>query len=376
MISGFFDITKHETEGLLSDSYVTTDSARNMIATFRFSEICRIACSCHDLNVFITNLFLFGTKKKPILFEWIDHLLSNACSLVNHAKRSELNKKLPTSLKMEIPTRWNSKLLMLESIYSNYEDIKEQITSQHRSKIDSISKEKVEELITFLKPFERATLALSARKSPTIQKVFLYSMKLKNHIEEFSEKYPEWNNKKDEILELFDQKFHIDPIHLIAVYLDPNFKNLNFMSLCLKAKTLENCKKYCVKYSTNVVGEQTDEIGSNVQSKDDIDDELSCFFSFNSNSQSRKIEDEVQVEINNYERIIIDGKVDNILLFWHEKKSFLPLLHNFFFKIISIQASSVASESLFSSTGQMINDRRVSLLPKNAEKLIFIRSNL
>ena len=44
-------------------------------------------------------------------------------------------------------------------------------------------------------------------------------------------------------------------------------------------------------------------------------------------------------------------------------------------QVFCIVASSVPSERLFSSSGNVINDKRSCLLPDNADKLIFLFKN-
>ena len=44
-------------------------------------------------------------------------------------------------------------------------------------------------------------------------------------------------------------------------------------------------------------------------------------------------------------------------------------------KYLSIVATSVPSESLFSATGNIVGAKRAALLPENVEKLVFLHEN-
>lgn len=63
------------------------------------------------------------------------------------------------------------------------------------------------------------------------------------------------------------------------------------------------------------------------------------------------------------------------LKWWQSRRLTYPLLGKLVQKYLSVPATSVPSERLFSSAGNVISQRRSCLLPENADKLIFLFEN-
>ena len=61
---------------------------------------------------------------------------------------------------------------------------------------------------------------------------------------------------------------------------------------------------------------------------------------------------------------------------WAEHKQVFPNIAKLALNVLFIPATSVPSERLFSTAGQIITERRNRLLPEHAEKLIFLNLNL
>ncbi|KAF2891910.1 hypothetical protein ILUMI_14263 [Ignelater luminosus] len=70
-------------------------------------------------------------------------------------------------------------------------------------------------------------------------------------------------------------------------------------------------------------------------------------------------------------------RTDNPFAWWATHKSkFFECIVKLAAKYLSAHASSVYSERLFSEAGNIYEEKRNRLLPKNAEKLIFLHHNL
>lgn len=82
-------------------------------------------------------------------------------------------------------------------------------------------------------------------------------------------------------------------------------------------------------------------------------------------------------EIAGYLLIPLLGKEDNVIDWWRGNANVFPNLAFLARRWLTIPASSIDSERLFSTSGLVANDsRRSKLLPENVEMLIFLNKNL
>ena len=65
----------------------------------------------------------------------------------------------------------------------------------------------------------------------------------------------------------------------------------------------------------------------------------------------------------------------NPLKWWSERSHLFPFLSQLVRKYFAVVATSVPSERLFSSAGNLITDKRNRLLPENVDKLLFLHEN-
>lgn len=61
--------------------------------------------------------------------------------------------------------------------------------------------------------------------------------------------------------------------------------------------------------------------------------------------------------------------------FWKSQRNALPTLYMLALKHLAVPASSVYSERLFSEFGNLYEEKRSRLLPKNSSKLLFLHHN-
>ncbi|CAF2512166.1 unnamed protein product [Rotaria sp. Silwood2] len=67
---------------------------------------------------------------------------------------------------------------------------------------------------------------------------------------------------------------------------------------------------------------------------------------------------------------------DDVLLFWLQHQSKLPILASIVQKFYAIPASNTSAERLFSSSKSTISDRRTRLGTEKVNKLLFLQKNL
>nr|GEV00439.1 zinc finger BED domain-containing protein RICESLEEPER 2 [Tanacetum cinerariifolium] len=66
----------------------------------------------------------------------------------------------------------------------------------------------------------------------------------------------------------------------------------------------------------------------------------------------------------------------DVLGFWKEKETMFPVLSRMAMDLISVQASSVASESAFSTSGRVLSIRRIRLTPASLEMCMCLKDHL
>ena len=85
--------------------------------------------------------------------------------------------------------------------------------------------------------------------------------------------------------------------------------------------------------------------------------------------------DKAKKELAQYNAESVPDLDINPLEWWKVRQRTYPLLTKVVRKRFSMVATSVPSERLFSSAGNVINQKRSRLLPDNANKLVFLFEN-
>ena len=118
------------------------------------------ACSSHDLDLVQSHTF---DKMKTIAdLEEVNALMFHSKELVTFVKRSEIQRELKTNLKQSIDVRWDSRLLLLQSIKSNYEELKNiaEVNDRVEEHLIHINYELLCDLIELLATFHKYSLDL------------------------------------------------------------------------------------------------------------------------------------------------------------------------------------------------------------------------
>ena len=96
--------------------------------------------------------------------------------IVAHVKRSRIQAKLDTTLKTAVPTRWNSVLIMLQSVMNNAADLKKLADEFSDKKLQrsllDINLELLKQTVDVLQQFDMATQMLSTDGTPSLHLVY------------------------------------------------------------------------------------------------------------------------------------------------------------------------------------------------------------
>lgn len=134
---------------------MVTDNGANMVKPFENDP--HYTCSCHNLNLVVQDVLASGCKlshdgnkdEEDVKYysdsesnmstderriKDISQLLEKCKRLVRYFKKSSMQSSLRKSLKQSVKTRWNSDILMIESILENYTALKDILSSKNESR--------------------------------------------------------------------------------------------------------------------------------------------------------------------------------------------------------------------------------------------------
>ena len=161
-----------------------------------------------------------------------------------HASDSEADKTkdLPSvkTLKQDVPTRWNSTYIMLQSVFDAHDSVKSVIYSNSEIKkkyshilLNSKETEVIEDLIELLQPFYQLTEKMSGTKYVTISTVLPGVTRLLEILQIYKSKFDNHEIEKLAIImhdDLFDrtQDYFNNSMVIAATFLDPRYKIRRF----------------------------------------------------------------------------------------------------------------------------------------------------
>lgn len=219
-----FEKTGVSEEMLVNVIFVTDQGANIMNALQGHS---RFDCSAHVLNTVLRNTFdNYFLEKEASYFKEAIELVK---ATVTYLKQTGLASQLKRTVHQEVPTRWNSKLQMLISVYEQFEEIQSLLEARNCTFLDQVSKKDVQTIIDFLQPFKEATDSLERDKCPTLPLVLLHLARLRKHLCEDSSVEPALANIKVRAESFLERKLKLGMAHKVATFLLPQFRQLRMI---------------------------------------------------------------------------------------------------------------------------------------------------
>ncbi|KAL0217255.1 hypothetical protein RCL1_007738 [Eukaryota sp. TZLM3-RCL] len=252
--------------------------------------------------------------------------------------------------------------------------------------LDDTERELLKETLIFFEPFYEVTVALSYNKSITQGLSMSYLFALHTHVEsvEGATQRPWLKLIASKICTVFGKyKQHIESTgSYISAVLHPRCKNQMIPEIMATESNFEQLKSiwklYCqeesdrqrktVELNSTVVGSLQKTVVASRKSR------LLCTIE----AKRRALDDSDITELDSYlvERL---KPVDmDPLLYWklynqeHPDSGLAMMARSF----LSIQATSVAVEQLFSSAGRTVNEKRESMNDETVTSLVFLKSLL
>ena len=411
-ITDWFEERVEELIGFDMDYILVTDSARNLVCAFKNTEK-RISCVAHTINLAVKHVFseIKCDAKKSREAEtatsdfdletsdeedsgldisrWKQRTNDNLKSAevcadilsqsqristyMNHSKPDELTH----TVKNICETRWNTHLTMFRSIADLFDTIS-QIVKENPSLKLSFDFSQLKAFVDFLIPFETATLNLSMSQEPTLHLVIPWLVKFDKLCQSSSSDIRFVSYLKNLMIEAIDVKImpKLERVYFAAALLDSRFKKNDFI---FERRKYPSCKfstkdekdylkeKYYRFENTAVENhmEEIDFFTEGCHKEPAQDDEWNAYFSTNDYHSDYYIK-----------KLGEDIPFFQAFKFWDAYKIRYPRLYKLAFWLLSVPATSVASEKNFSDSKWMINCRRTNLNPENVNNSLVVKSFL
>lgn len=344
-------------------------------------------CVAHTLNLSV-NEAINGN------FD-VHQILKKCRAIVGHYKHSSLatgklrdlqsQMNLPLlKVKQDVSTRWNSSLTMIERLLTIKIPLTASMSSLPRAPdcLNASEWEVISDCVKILKPFENITSELSGENYPTISLVIPliqgFQYMLKNLRTETTIGI-EFKNKLIDVVGRRLGNLEKDKIVAKSTLLDPRLKKTAFGL----QENADNAHKWICEELTNMIrakNDNTEITESDTTQSTSSANICSVWKHFDDKVAQVKITSNpnatASIMIRQYLEIPPLDRKKNPLEFWKQYEVTFPELYKMQLKYLSIPATSVPSERVFSKTGQITNERRNRLSPKNLDFIIFLNSNL
>ncbi|XP_024021323.1 zinc finger BED domain-containing protein RICESLEEPER 2-like [Morus notabilis] len=359
---------------------VSVDMLREQLVAKRVlvhnGDLFHMRCCAHILNLVVQE----GLKQ-------IDDSIVKIRDSVKYVKGSQVRKqKFLDCVKLvaigdkkwlcqDVPTKWNSTYLMLESAlyYRRVFQHLELSDSNYKHCPSSAEWDKVEKIKTFLKLFYDATLKFSGTKYPTANlyfpSIWHCCFMLKQYLEGDDEYLKYMATAMWGKFQKYWSQFHLTLA--IACVLDPRFK-LRLVEFSYKKLYGDDCVECISMRSTlySIFEEYNKKKKASTSQRPILlkleFDEMS---SVDSTTTSQKSELDLYLD---EPRLARTADLD-ILSFWKSNQFRYPALASMACDILVVPVSTVASEATFSVGGRVLDSFRSSLKPKTVEALVCTR---
>ena len=421
-----FELKKTQTEWSITEFIATTDNARNEQKAYEILGMSRFGCYGHRINLIVKHALdipevgkILGKARKIVTFF---HQSSSVSEMLKSKQRLLLDEKLVGhKLVIDVVTRWNSTLYMLRRLLEQYPCLIALANEPSLSKSASTTIKNcvfnfdehtvVECLVQILDPFEKATTIVCSETTPTIQKVLPMVRKLFLAVEIKEDDTAIIKKVKEKISLEMTKRTKPESISLLGSALNPFAKDLTFLS----QKDRETAHKLLrdILMPLNVTLKVENEVDQpqeeNPQPQEDNPPKLPFLPTLEDSDSVEEIDacppskKKKSVDTDDWlADIICTGvtKVDNsaaaemelnryfgcritesdynltLLEWWKKNESYFPRLSQVAKKYLAVPASSVPSERVFSTAGEIVNKKRCRLHFENVDLLIFLNKNL
>ncbi|XP_061368106.1 zinc finger BED domain-containing protein RICESLEEPER 2-like [Gastrolobium bilobum] len=344
-----------------------------------------VRCSAHILNLIVQEGLKVSSDALSKIRESFKYLRGSEGRMKAFKECIDQVGGINTSkgLCLDVPTRWNSTYLMLESalIYRRVFSILE-FSDKNYKYCPTLDEWDIrEKIMGFLKPFYDITELISGTSYPTANLYFLQVWQIQCSLQNTLHDDDDiLKSMAERMMEKFDKYWEEYSIVLaLGALLDPRMKT-SALSYCYskvnpltsEAK-VEEIKKNAYNLFDNYACHIPPSSNAQSQSLSDVTSASSRIEKHNQPFNAAKIgksQLDVYLEEENLE---FDDDTFDILQWWKGKAKRLPNL-SLMARDLSIPITTVASESAFSIGSRILNKYKSSLLPECVEALLCTRN--
>ena len=363
------------------------DGGSNFVAGFNSCGVPSITCLAHSLQCVIHDGVLAQRD--------VQDLLAAGRRIVGHYKHSNvafhLLQRIQAQLELKVcalyqdePTRWNSSYYMLKRLVEQRKAISAANAEAGASFDLSAAQWKLaEKVIKLLQPFEEATEDISSNSSSIA--LFIPIVNSLNKLLQVDEEDHGIMAMKRKMLLSMQSRFascETEDLYCLSTFLDPRFKDRVFSSQSRMVSSKEMLISTCENYLESNQSEANPSSLDSAAKRRRQDDSASVLWA--QVDEMVKVHDAEpdndytisQKMVNAYLSEANAPRHSNPLVYWNEKQASWPLLATLARKYLAPPCTTVPSERLFSTAGNIVTDKRTKLDAEKVEMLLLLNKNM
>lgn len=332
----------------------------------------KVFCACYKITLIMQSILDFKCKE-----------LTNICSdilivisfLREKLDRNKLN-VMSTLYQLynfdfsQLITNKSSKLELFQLMVDSHSDLVPIFDKNNSPEVlDSVDFNAISFVLQLLRPFENCIDRLSNDSIPTLNEVFLWKKKLEKLCQYDDDDDTFKKLFKSELSQLIGKHFVISDHHKAALFLDPNFKNLKFLTSSEHEAVIESVIKLIDVVPSDVTA-VSDESDSKTNTT--INDIFSEFMDFPSVGNK---DDLAKQEIRTYTNVRLSEPMGS-LDFWKCDKSNIEHLQKLSRKILNIPACSFHNVLKYTESGKQFAIKRKLLKVEDVDTTLFLYQNV
>jgi hypothetical protein len=349
--------------------------------------IFHIRCAAHVLNLIVQDGLLVMKGVIDNIRESVKYVRSSESrEEFFEAVVEKLGIKCKKKPSLDVSSRWNSTYLMIESALP-YQDAFVELGEQDRQFTFAPSEDEwnmAEELRKLLQTFFVATKVVSGSSYPTSNRYFHEIWKVKVLLNKHSKNTNKVIASMVAVMQTKFDKYWKESFlaNCIPVILDPRYK-LGLVEFRLKQAFGSNAKEHIAKVDQvirKLFEEYSLEMGGSIANTSEEESDLDMVpeaenpladWEAHLKVQKKQVTNELDRYLN--EDLFPKKKDFDILGWWEMHAPKYPIISCIARDVLAVQASTVASESAFSTGGRVVSDYRSRLTSETVEGLICLQ---